>query len=374
MRESIRTAPEDKAALLRLARPELLEIAGYEPVEPIETVAREYGIPTDQIAKLDGNENLYGPAPAVVEAVARSVLEIYSDPDQRSLREALEVYTGLPNRMIVAGHGSDELIDLVGRALLANGDRILECTPTFGMYRFTAAVCGAEVINVPRRDDFSLNLAAIERAIDQRTKAIFLPSPNNPTGNLLSRRELDACLSLGPAVVVDEAYIEFAGMEFSYAPLVAERENLIVLRTFSKWAGLAGLRLGYGLMPVAFADLLRVIKPPYTPNVASEVAGVASLQHREELMLRVREILAERDRLMVALKEVPYLTPLPSSGNFILCRVAGGQAELLRDRLRERGVFVRYFDDPAIRDCIRISVARPHESRLLLEALARVAP
>jgi histidinol-phosphate aminotransferase len=374
MGESTRTAPADGDALLRLARPELLKMAGYEPVEPIETVAREYGVPTDRIAKLDGNENLYGPAPAVAEAVGRSVLEIYSDPDQRSLREALEVYTGLPNGMIVAGHGSDELIDLVGRALLAKGDRILECTPTFGMYRFTAAVCGTEVINVPRQTDFSLDLPAVERAIDDRTKVIFLPSPNNPTGNLLSHAELDACLSFGPAVVIDEAYIEFAGLEFSYAPLVAERDNLIVLRTFSKWAGLAGLRLGYGLMPVAFADLLRVIKPPYTPNVASEVAGVASLQHREELMVHVREILAERDRLMVALSEVPYLTPLPSAGNFILCRVAGGQAKRLRDRLRERGVFIRHFDDPAIRDCIRISVARPHESRLLLEALAEVVP
>jgi histidinol-phosphate aminotransferase len=364
----------DKAGLLRLARPELLGMAGYEPVEPIETMARRYGVPTDRIAKLDGNENMYGPAPAVAEAVSRSVLEIYSDPDQRSLREALEVYTGLPNRMIVAGHGSDELIDLVGRALLAKGDRILECPPTFGMYRFTAAVCGAEVIDVPRRDDFSLDLPAVERAIDDRTKAIFLPSPNNPTGNLLTRRELDACLSMGPAVVVDEAYIEFTGLQFSYAPLVPDRENLIVLRTFSKWAGLAGLRLGYGLMPVAFADLLRVIKPPYTPNVASEVAGVASLQHREELMEHVREIVAERDRLMGALEDVPYLTPLPSSANFILCRVAGGEAKRLRDRLRERGVFVRYFDEPSIRDCIRISVARPFESNLLLEALAEVAP
>jgi histidinol-phosphate aminotransferase len=366
-------AQTETGGILRLVRPELLGMAGYEPVEPVETMARRYGIPTDRIAKLDGNENTYGPAPAVADAVSKAVLEIYSDPDQFALREALEAYTGLPNRMIVAGHGSDELIDLVGRALLARGDRILECPPTFGMYRFTAAVCGAEVIDVPRREDFSLNLPAIERAVDDRTKAIFLPSPNNPTGNLLSSLELDACLALGPVVVVDEAYIEFAGLEYSYAPLVAERDNLVILRTFSKWAGLAGLRLGYGLMPVPFADLLRVIKPPYTPNVASEVAGVVSLQHRDELMARVREILAERDRLMTELSEVPYLTPMPSSGNFILCRVSGGEAKLLRDRLRERGVFIRYFDEPGIRDCVRISVARPFESRLLLKALSEVA-
>jgi len=364
----------ETSPIMRLVRPELLGMAGYEPVEPAEAVAQRYGIPSDQIAKLDGNENTYGPAPATVEAIAAAAFEIYTDPDQRSLREALEDYTGLPKRMIVAGHGSDELIDLIGRALLAPGNKILECTPTFGMYRFTAAVCGAEVTDVPRHEDFGLDLDRMRAAVDARTKAIFLPSPNNPTGNLLSEGEVDACLELGPVVVVDEAYIEFAGLEHSFARLIPHRDNLIVLRTFSKWAGLAGLRLGYGLMPEPFADLLRVIKPPYTPNVASEVAGVASLQHRGELMAHVHEIVHERDRLMAALAEVPYLVPLPSAGNFILCHVRGGEARRLRDRLRERGVFIRYFDEPAVRDCVRISVARPKESELLLEALREVEP
>ncbi len=347
-------------SIMRLVRPELVGMAGYEPVEPAEAIARRFGVSLDRIAKLDGNENTYGPAPAVVKAIAKASFEIYSDPDQRAL--------------IVAGHGSDELIDLVGRALLAAGDNIVECGPTFGMYRFTAAVCGALVIDVPRGADFSIDLQGLRDAVNRRTKAIFLPSPNNPTGNLLTRPELEACLDLGPVLVLDEAYVEFAGLEHSFAHLVAQRENLIVLRTFSKWAGLAGLRLGYGLMPEPFADLLRVIKPPYTPNVASEVAGVASLEHRAELMVHVGEILAERDRLMTALASVPYLSPMPSSGNFILCRVLTGNARLLRDRLRERGVFIRYFNEPALRDCVRISVARPRESELLLEALRKVEP
>jgi histidinol-phosphate aminotransferase len=360
--------------IMRLVRPELLGMAGYEPVEPADAIARRYGIPPERVAKLDGNENTYGPAPAAVEAVTGALFEIYSDPDQRSLRDALEEYTGLSGKLIVAGHGSDELIDLIGRALLARGDNILECTPTFGMYRFTAAVCGAEVRDVPRRADFSLDIEALRGAIDDRTKAIFLPSPNNPTGNLLTRAELDACLDLGTVVVLDEAYIEFTGLEHSFASLVRDRDNLIVLRTFSKWAGLAGLRLGYGMMPEPFADLLRVIKPPYTPNVASEVAGVASLQHRDELMARVRAIVAERERLTAELAKIPYLDPIPSLGNFILCRVLYGEARRLRDRLRERGVFIRYFDEPAIRDCVRISVARRTESDLLLEALKATEP
>jgi histidinol-phosphate aminotransferase len=359
---------------MRLVRPELLNMAGYEPVEPVEAIAKQYGIPLNRVAKLDGNENTYGPSPAVLDALNQTPFEIYSDPDQRALRQALAEYTGLAPDQIVAGHGSDELIDMIGRALLAPGDSILECPPTFGMYRFTAAICGAEVIQVPRRPDFSLDLEAMDAAIEPRTKAIFLPSPNNPTGNLLATDELNACLDLGPALVVDEAYIEFAGLEHSYAPRIRDADNLIVLRTFSKWAGLAGLRLGYGLMPKPFADLLMVIKPPYTPNVASEVAGLASLAHKSDLMKQVRAIVEERERLMTELARVPYLEPLPSTGNFILCRVRGGDARLLRDRLRERGVFVRYFSEPAVRDCIRISVGRPVESALLLEALAQVRP
>lgn len=349
-------------------------MAGYEPVEPVELIAAKYGTPPDRIAKLDGNENLYGPGPAAARAAAHASFEIYPDPDQRRLREALAAYTGLPPAMIVAGAGSDELIDLIARALLSPGDGIVECTPTFGMYSFTAAVCGATVTAVPRLPDFSLDLEALDLTVDQRTKLIFLTSPNNPTGNLLSREELLYCLDLGPAVVVDEAYIEFAGLGSSFISLVRERENLIVLRTFSKWAGLAGLRFGYALLPAPFADLLRVIKPPYTPNVAAEAAAIASLSEQQLLMGRVHAIVEERDRLMERLKQIDYLAPLPSRANFILCRVLRGEARLLRDRLRERGVFIRYFDREPLRDCVRISVARPRESDLLLDALRAVEP
>jgi histidinol-phosphate aminotransferase len=366
-----RTTP---ASLLDLARPDLLAMAGYEPVEPVEAIAARFDIPPERIAKLDGNENPYGPCQAAAEAAGRAAFELYCDPDQRALRGALARYTGVPAGMIVAGHGSDELIDLVARALLAPGDNIIECSPTFGMYRFTAAVCGAAVRDVPRRGDFTLDLDGLRTAVDERSKLIFLPSPNNPTGNLLSRQELEACLALGPAVVVDEAYVEFAGLEHSHIARVARQQQLIVLRTFSKWAALAGLRLGYAVMPEAFADLLRVIKPPYTPNVAAEAAGIASLQQREALMEHVRAIVAERERLLVELAAIDYLQPLPSQANFLLCRVVRGDARRLRDELRRRGVFVRYFGSGSLRDSVRISVGRRRESDLLLAALREIQP
>ncbi|MGI8553267.1 MAG: histidinol-phosphate transaminase, partial [Dehalococcoidia bacterium] len=312
-----------KRSAMTLVRPELIAMAGYEAVEPVELMAARYGISPERIAKLDGNENLYGPCQAAIDAVAKTPFQIYPDPDQRRLREALSDYTGVAPELIVAGAGSDELIDLIARALLSPGDRILDCPPTFGMYPFAAAVCGATVRRVPRRPDYTLNLVALKEAVDERTKLLFLTSPNNPTGNLLSGHELEAVLELGLVVVVDEAYIEFAGLEHSHAALVGSHGNLIVMRTFSKWAALAGLRLGYALMPAAFADILRLIKPPYTPNSAAEAAGLASLEQRDLLMEHVGEIVAERERLFAELSRIEYLEPISSQANFILCRVRG---------------------------------------------------
>jgi len=372
MEAAARTGTQTRGTLLRLARPELLEIPGYEPVEPLEETTARYRLDPSQIAKLDGNENPYGPCAAAIEALRGVQAELYPDPEQRPLRSALAEYTGAPANDIVAGHGSDELIDLIGRALLAPGDNIVDCPPTFGMYKFTAAVCGAEVRAVPRLHDFRLDVGAMRRAVDSRTKLIFLPSPNNPTGNLLPASELEGCLELGPAVVVDEAYIEFAGLDRSYTGWVSERQNLIVLRTFSKWAALAGLRLGYGIMPRELADLLRLIKPPYTPNAAAEAAGLASLRERRLLMEHVRAIVEERDWLAGQLRGTGYLEPFVSDGNFLLCRVHGGEAPVLAERLKRLGVFVRHFDQAAVRDCVRISVGRRRESELLLAALEAV--
>jgi histidinol-phosphate aminotransferase len=343
-------------------------MAGYEPIEPVEVLAARLGVPPDRIVKLDGNENLYGPSPGVLAAIAgHPGYNLYPDPDQRAVRSALAAYVGVPAEHIVAGAGSDELIDLLARALLAPGDRVIDLVPTFGMYAFTTAVCGAEYVPVRRHPDFTVDVAAVEAAVDERTKLIFAASPNNPSGNLLGREELERLLALGVPVVVDEAYIEFSGG--SVASLVPEREHLIVLRTFSKWAGLAGLRAGYGIMPRPLADLLMVIKPPYNINVASEAAILASLAERDVLMERVQAIVAERERMASLLAQVPYLRPWPSQANFILCDVTRGDARALRDRLRERGIFTRYFGRQGLEDKLRISVGRPEHTDALLHAL-----
>jgi histidinol-phosphate aminotransferase len=161
--------------------------------------------------------------------------------------------------------------------------------------------------------------------------------------------------------------VEFAGG--SVAPLVPQRENLVVLRTFSKWAGLAGLRAGYAIMPPALADVLLQIKQPYTPNVAAEVAMLASLEDREWLNAHVRAIVEERERMARMLGALEFLEVFPSQANFVLARVDGHDATALRDRLAERGLFVRHFDTPRLRDHLRISAGLPADTDRLVEAL-----
>jgi len=357
--------------ILALARRELLDMVGYEPVEPTHLLAAGLGIPPERILKLDGNENPYGPSPKALAALASlEAAHIYPDPQQQRLRRALAGYTGLGEEHIVAGSGSDELIDLIARLFLAPGDGVIICPPTFGMYAFCARLAGARVLAAPRRHNFSLDLEAIAAQRERGAKLIFVTSPNNPTGNLLTEEELRGLLSLGLIVVVDEAYSEFAGQ--SFASWVPHHPNLIVLRSFSKWAGLAGLRIGYGLFPAPVAELVMKIKPPYNVNVAAEAAALASLEDLELLMAHVKAIVAERECLGAELAGLGFIIPLPSQANFILCRVRGSEAKLLKERLAREGIFIRHFDQHPIADCLRITVGLPQHTDILVAALRRI--
>ncbi|HZQ35105.1 MAG TPA: histidinol-phosphate transaminase, partial [Dehalococcoidia bacterium] len=330
--------------VLGLVRPDILQLPGYVPIEPPDVLAEQLGIPRERIAKLDANENPFGASPKALEALAEfRDYHIYPDPDERKLRQALARHLNLPVECIVASAGSDELIQIFASMFLAPGDRAIDLVPTFGMYAFEADVAGGQTIPIQRRADHTVDVAAVAERIDGRTKLIFATSPNNPTANLMSRAELDGLLAFGLPVVVDEAYIEFAG-EPSAAPLVLEHSNLIVLRTFSKWAGLAGLRVGYAAMAAGLAEVVFRIRQPYSVNVAAEVAALASLEDVAVLNERAAAIVAERERLWAKLAALPFLRPWPSHTNFILCDVLRGDARRIRDRLREFGVFIRYFD------------------------------
>ena len=357
--------------MLGLVRSHLIEMPGYEPVEPIDVVARRLGISEDRVVKLDGNENPYGPSPKVAEALtAFDYYHIYPDPAQTRVREAVAEYVGTTPDQTILGSGSDELLNLAALLFLSPGDTLLNAPPTFGMYDFLGRIYGANIIQARRNEDFSLDMHALESALDNGAKLLYLASPNNPTGNALPRQQLERLLEHNAAIVGDEAYAEFVGE--SVVDMVAERDNLIVVRTFSKWAGLAGLRAGYAVLPKALVDVIWKVKVPYNLSVAAEQAILASLKDADWLQKNVERILAERERMATRLAELPWLRPFPSRANFVLCEVRGMAAKDVRDRLREQGVMIRYYDYIGLRNCIRVSVGKPEHTDRLMEALREI--
>jgi len=310
-------------------RPHLKSLKPYEPIDPIEVLAERAGIAPEKVIKLDGNENPYGCSPRVQRALGKSnSLHIYPDPLNREIRQVLEGYTGFGSEYLAAGSGSDELIDNLLRITLEPGDRIINCPPTFGMYPFSTHVCGGETITVPRKPDYSIDVPAIESAIDARTKVIFITSPNNPTGNLAAENDIIRILKTGLLVIVDEAYYEFAGE--SMAPLVRSHSNLAVLRTFSKWAGLAGLRVGYGIMPPEIVEIIYRMKMPYNITIAAQIAVRETFADMDYMQGTIKAIIAERERLFAKLKAQGIVDPIPSRSNFILCRVLKGTAREMK--------------------------------------------
>lgn len=360
-----------KRPLRSYFRPHLESINPYHPVQPPEALARRLGLQTAEVSKLDANENPYGPSPLALEAL-RSVDSIhrYPDPLAADLREAVAAYAGVRSSMVLIGAGADELLELIVRLFVDPGDATVDAPPTFSMYSAFTLQNGGAVRAVPRCDDWSLDLDGMLDAVPG-ANLVWTASPNNPTGNLLDELSLRALLGTGAPVVLDEAYYEFSGRTF--ADLLGEFENLIILRTFSKLAGLAGLRVGYMLARETVVSEALKIKQPYNVSVASQAAALASLQDLPRLSANVRRLVEERERMMELLRAEGSLRPFPSSANFVLCRVSRGSAPEVLAALARRGVFVRHFDQPRIEDCLRISVGRSEDTDRLVAALTDIS-
>ena len=360
-----------KNSIRKHIRPDLTTFGGYSARISPDTLEGKVEVPVDTIIKLDANENPYGCSPAVNKALASyDEYYVYPDDGQTKLRKLLAGYCGVDEKYIVAGGGSNQLIDLILRLFLNRDEEVINCVPTFGIYKFSTDLCGGKLVEIPRNDIFDIDTASIIATVTDHTKVIFLSNPNNPTGNSIPEADIRKILETGVVVVVDEAYYEFSKQ--TIVPLIEEYGNLIVLRTFSKWAGLAGLRVGYGLFPPEIADYILKIKIPYNVNVAAMVAVEESLKDIDYLQSTVQKLIDERERLFTELETISWLKPFPSQANFILCKVQKGNALELRQKLQEKGILIRYYDDTLLKDYVRISVGKPEHTDALMNVLKSI--
>jgi histidinol-phosphate aminotransferase len=356
--------------ITNLMRPHLVKVATYHGVDPSEALARSAGIKPEDVIRLNANENPYGAPQQVVDALTGLSVHLYPDPQQRKLRAKLSEYTGQPIERVMAGAGGDEIIDLLLRLFTEPGQKLIDCEPTFGMYSFCARIADAPVVMVPRNDDWSIDLDGVLAAIDDKTRLIFLASPNNPPGNLLTETEARTLLDTGLILAVDETYYEFCGK--TLCGLLDEYENLVILRSFSKWAGIAGLRVGYCIGSETLIRHLMDIKQPYNINVAAETAAIAALDNRDVVLERARVLIEQRKRLEVTLERLDGVTFWPSDGNFLLCRFEGRSARTVYEDLGKLGIFVRLFDKDRLEDSLRISAGTPEQTDRLIAAIEDV--
>ena len=312
---------------------------------------------------LDANENSLG-SPLI------KWYNRYPDPLQLKVKEKLSSIKGVPVENIFLGNGSDECIDLLIRAFCVPGvDNIMVCPPTYGMYEVSAGINDIAVKKVPLTQNFQLNIPAVEEAIDDHTKIIFLCSPNNPTGNSLNREDVEVILNnYFGLVVIDEAYINFSRFR-SFTQELPEYPNLVVMQTLSKAWGLAALRVGMTFASEEITAVLNRIKPPYNINQASQELALQALEQVEQVNSMILEIVQQRDALATALSDLPAVEKIyPSDANFLLVQVVN--AKEIYKYLLEKGIVVRDRSKVELcAGCLRITVGTPAENEALVKAL-----
>jgi len=339
-----------------------------------EALAARAGRPPERLLRLDTNENPYGLSPQARQALARfDGYQFY--PDYQALEAAIARYAEVGPEHIILGNGGDEIIELLVRLFVEPGEGAIICPPAFSMYAVCVRANRGQVLAVPRRPDFSPDLAEIEALATggkegPRPKLLFVTTPGNPDGLPVPGAVIERLLQLPLAVVVDEAYIEFGGE--TVVPLLEAHPNLIVLRTFSKWAGMAGLRLGYAVATPQVAGALARLRLPYNVNAATVVAALASFEDMAWIGTTLAQIVGERGRLTAALADLPGVRPLPSQANFVFCWLEGHSGREIAEALVERGILVRSLSDPALVNALRITVGRPEQNDVLLAALAEI--
>ncbi|MEM1558751.1 MAG: histidinol-phosphate transaminase [Candidatus Bathyarchaeia archaeon] len=344
-------------------------------MDPYEAPMEMEGI----VAKLDANENPYGPSPRVYEALTCSLKDIWKYPSVREyekLEESIASKLKLDDpRCVVLGSGSDELIDVVFKLFVNQGSSILTVDPSFSMYRVYTHIAGGRLVEYTMSEDYVFDIDIFLGIIDMLKDnicLIALCNPNNPTGGYIGRSDLARILEYGIPVLVDEAYIEFSGLE-SAVGMLRDYENIVVLRTFSKAYGLAGLRIGYAVTSRWISNNMRKVRSPYSINLLALKAASVAIEDDEHLRMVVEAITLERERVFRKLSGITSLKPFPSRANFILVdgSCLGLKPDEFKSALMKRGVSVRIWSKLGMRmGCIfRVTIGRPNDNDLFLDAI-----
>jgi len=355
--------------------PALEHLPVYQPGRPIEEVARELGLPAADVIKLASNENPLGPSPKALAAMRKVLAQLHLYPDGNAfyLKQKLASKLGIAPTGLVFGNGSNEIIELIGHALLAPDAEVVVSQYCFAVYPIVTALFGAKLVTVPAKD-FGHDLDAILATITPKTRVVFVANPNNPTGTVVSREQLHSFVNSVPSHVLlalDEAYIEFLDAPLDLTKEVAGglRPNVLLMRTFSKIYGLAGLRLGYGIGHPELIAALEKVRQPFNINALVQAAAHASLDDTAHVE-RTRRNNARGMKLYARTFKKWKLESIPSAANFILVRVGEGQRVF--GEMQKLGVIVRPMGGYGLGEWIRISIGTPKENQRCIAALGQV--
>ncbi|HOX04309.1 MAG TPA: histidinol-phosphate transaminase [Candidatus Paceibacterota bacterium] len=355
--------------------PTLAAVPRYQPGRPIEEVARELGLAPEAVIKLASNENPLGPSPRALAALRNGLDQVHLYPDGNAyyLKQRLAEKLDVDPRHLALGNGSNEILELIGHALLGPGTDVVVSDYAFAVYPIVTHLFGANLITVPARD-YGHDLPAMRRAITPRTRVVFVAQPNNPTGVAAPEAEIQQLvedLPPGVLLVMDEAYREYQEKPLDLLPWVREgrQPHLVLARTFSKIYGLAGLRLGYAVGHPDLISALDQVRAPFNVNRLAQEAALAALDDREHLE-RTRANNAAGMRAYEQAFRAAGMAWVPSAANFILVRVGDGQRVF--ERMQERGVIVRPMGGYRLPEWVRITVGTPAENERCIAALLEV--
>ena len=363
-------------SMVRQVLKDAQRLSTYDVGETIDGLARRLNRKPSEILKLNSNENFFVPL-SFLRAILREVIEetdprIYPRDEIGNLKNAFGEYVDVNSDQIVIGTGSDQLIDITCRMLLKEGDEAIAISPTFSIYRRCTEIQGAEYKPIPLRGDFSIDVEAMLDAVTSRTKLMFLCSPNNPTANQFSRKDIELLTEeFQGLIAVDEAYVDFSG--YSLINLVNEAENLVVFRTFSKVFGLAGLRIGCAIANSEFARVMdKRFQMPYSVSLIAVKTALKILNYPEIIREAVENVRRERERLIGELNGIDGVHAFDSETNFVLFQV-DKPSKNVYEKLLKKGIIVRNIGRVLdYENCLRVTVAPPLMMNRFITALREV--